>query len=182
MKSVLAIVTLLLASNAKAESLRLSSADLKNGSMLTIDQVFNGFGCEGKNISPELNWTGAPKDTKSFAVTVYDPDAPTGSGWWHWTVVNIPAATTGLKQGAGNNSKLLPTGAIEGRTDFGKPGFGGACPPVGDKAHRYIFTVYALKAEHLDLNSDSPGAMVGYFIHQNQITKASIQAKYKRTK
>lgn len=158
----------------------LSSPDIKEGVTLSNAQVFNSFGCTGENLSPELNWSGAPAGTKSFAVTVYDPDAPTGSGWWHWTVVNLPATTTRLVKGAGNKAKLLPRGAIQGMTDFGKPGFGGACPPPGDKPHRYIFTVHALKVEKLDLSSQASGAMVGYYLGQNTLAKASLTALFGR--
>ncbi|WP_408097156.1 YbhB/YbcL family Raf kinase inhibitor-like protein [Peredibacter sp. HCB2-198] len=142
-------------------------------------QVFNGFGCTGENISPALEWSGAPKGTKSFAITVYDPDAPTGSGWWHWTVVNIPASVTKIEEGASNNQKL-PEGAVEGRTDYGKPGFGGACPPPGDKPHRYIFTVYALKTDKLDVNAESSGALVGFNLNANSLGKATFTVKYGR--
>ena len=120
---------------------------------MTLSQVFSGFGCSGKNISPSLKWINAPRNTKSFAVTVYDPDAPTGSGWWHWVIFNIPAGVNELKADAGRIEKnLAPAGSIQSVTDFGKPGFGGACPPQGDKAHRYIFTVYALSVAKLDLD------------------------------
>jgi Raf kinase inhibitor-like YbhB/YbcL family protein len=128
-----------------------------------------------------LKWSGAPKDTKSFAVTVYDPDAPTGSGWWHWVLFNLPSSVTELAENAGDASgSALPVGAVQGRTDFGKGGFGGACPPVGDKPHRYIFTVYALKADKLDVPADATAALVGYMIHANQLAKASFTAKYGR--
>jgi Raf kinase inhibitor-like YbhB/YbcL family protein len=149
--------------------------------MLTADQVFNGFGCTGKNISPELKWAGEPEGTKSFAVTVYDPDAPTGSGWWHWVVYNIPAGVHELAAGVGDtNGKLLPIGAVQGRTDFGTAGFGGACPPPGDKPHRYIFRVFALKVEKLELPADATAALVGYMLNMNKLAVAEFQALYGR--
>jgi hypothetical protein len=151
------------------------------GGQLTETQVFSGFGCSGKNISPSLKWVNAPRNTKSFAVTVYDPDAPTGSGWWHWVVFNIPAANNTLKSNAGNLEKnLAPAGSIQSVTDFGKPGFGGACPPEGDRPHRYIFTVYAIDVEKLELDAKAPPAMVGFFLTQHSIAKASLIAYYGR--
>lgn len=165
----------------QAAGFTLSSPTIKPGSMLTEAQVFKGFGCDGKNISPALKWTGAPKDAKSFAVTVFDPDAPTGSGWWHWVVFNIPASASELPEGAGAaDGKTLPAGAAQGRTDFGAPGFGGACPPKGDKPHRYIFTVYALKTEKIEVPPDATPALAGFMINANQIGKASFEAKYGR--
>jgi Raf kinase inhibitor-like YbhB/YbcL family protein len=161
----------------------LSSPTVKDGATLSLEQVFKGFGCEGKNISPALEWKGAPKDTKSFAVTVYDPDAPTGSGWWHWVMFNIPADVTKLDADAGNPaSAKAPKGAVQSRTDFGAPGFGGACPPEGSKKkpHRYIFTVYALKVDKLELDANASGALVGYMINANKIAKASFTARYGR--
>jgi Raf kinase inhibitor-like YbhB/YbcL family protein len=169
------------ASAAHAASFKLVSPTIKPGAMLTDAQVFNGFGCEGKNISPALKWSGAPKGTKSFALTVYDPDAPTGSGWWHWVVINLPASTTELPEGAGGaDGKGLPAGAMQGRTDFGAPGFGGACPPKGDKPHRYIFTVHALKTEKIEVPSDATAALVGFMINANRIGSASFTARYGR--
>jgi len=159
----------------------LGSPGIKPGGTLTEAQVFNGFGCSGKNISPALNWSGAPAGTKSFAVTVYDPDAPTGSGWWHWVTYNVPATATGFAEGAGTtDGKGLPAGTVQGRTDFGGPGFGGACPPPGDKPHRYIFTVYALKTDKIDVPADASAALVGFMIHANQLGKTSFTAKYGR--
>lgn len=164
-----------------AAAFTLSSPTIKPNSTLTDAQVFNDFGCKGQNISPALQWKGAPAGTKSFAVTVYDPDAPTGSGWWHWVVYNIPAAATGLPEGAGAvDGKGLPAGSVQGRTDFGAPGFGGACPPQGDKPHRYIFTVHALKTDKLDLPADASPAMVGFMIHANRLGQAQFTAKYGR--
>lgn len=158
----------------------LTSATLKDGATIGNDAVFNAFGCTGQNRSPALSWSGAPAGTKSFAITVYDPDAPTGSGWWHWTVVNIPATVTSLAAGAGSTKPALPNGAVEGRTDFGKPGFGGPCPPKGDKPHRYIFTVWALKADKLDVNGEASGAMVGYNLNGNKLATATFTALYGR--
>jgi Raf kinase inhibitor-like YbhB/YbcL family protein len=168
--------------SANAAGFTLSSPTIKPGSTLTQDQVFNGFGCTGKNISPALKWTGAPKDTKSFAVTLYDPDAPTGSGWWHWVVYNIPASVTELPPGAGDASGAqLPKGATQGKTDFpGPAGFGGACPPPGNKPHRYIFTVYALKTDKLDIPADGTAALVGFNLNANSLAKASLTAKFGR--
>ena len=118
---------------------------------------------------------------EELCLTVYDPDAPTGSGWWHWVVYNIPATTTELPEGAGAaDGKALPAGAMQGRTDFGTPGFGGACPPKGDRPHRYIFTVYALKTDKLDVPPDATAALVGFMINANLLGKASFTAKYGR--
>lgn len=179
--TLVAASLVLVGSLAQAANFTLSSPGIKPNSMLTEAQVFNGFGCSGKNISPALKWSGAPKETKSYAVTVYDPDAPTGSGWWHWVVINLPAATTELPEGAGSSAgKALPAGAMQGRTDFGAPGFGGACPPAGDLAHRYIFTVYALKTAKLDVPADASAAMIGFMINANKLRAASFTAKYRR--
>lgn len=157
-----------------AEGLTLSSSDLKG--QLSINEVFNGFGCSGKNISPELSWSGLPDGTKSLAVTVYDPDAPTGSGWWHWLVFNIDVSTRGLAKGV----DLSKSGAVESLTDFGQTGFGGACPPKGDKAHRYIFTIHALDIERLELKAESNPALVGYYINAHTLSKASLISYYGR--
>lgn len=158
-----------------ADNFTLKSNTLKG--QLTQKQVFNGFGCSGENISPELSWENYPKDTKSFAVTVYDPDAPTGSGWWHWIVFNIPKNNTNLPEGFGN---IEQKNVIQSITDFGKSGFGGACPPAGDKAHRYIFTVHALDIESLGLDKNSTPALVGYMLNSHTIAKASIISYYQR--
>lgn len=175
------IVFCLFSTVVQAGSFTLTSPTIKPGDFLTEEQVFNGFGCSGKNQSPALKWSGFPKGTKSFAVTVYDPDAPTGSGWWHWVVYNIPANVSELVSGAGGpTGKLLPPGAVQGRTDFGTYAFGGACPPQGDSPHRYIFTVHALDIEKIDIPLDSSAALIGFMIHANSLGKASFTAKYGR--
>lgn len=164
-----------------AAEFHVTSPTIKDQSTIGNEHVFNGFGCKGQNVSPALQWEHAPKDTKSFAVTVYDPDAPTGSGWWHWLIFNLPPGTTGLSAGAGNpDSAGAPAGSIQSMTDFGQPGFGGPCPPPGDKPHRYIFTVFALKVDQLPLKKDASGAMVGYYLNQNALGKASVTGLYGR--
>ena len=157
----------------------LTSSDAAAGKALKNDQVFAGFGCSGGNRSPQLAWSNPPAGTKSFVVTVYDPDAPTGSGWWHWVVYDIPASVTQLPGGVGKGA-ALPSGAKEARTDFGTPGFGGACPPAGDKPHRYIFTVHALKVEKLDVPAEATPALIGFVTNANRLGKASFTATYKR--
>jgi len=139
--------------------------------------VFKGFGCEGGNQSPQLSWSGAPKGTKSFALIAYDPDAPTGSGWWHWSVVNLPASATQLAAGA--SGQAMPAGAREMRNDYGVAGFGGACPPPG-AMHRYIFTIHALGVEKLDLPADASNALTGFMINANSLAHATITAVYNR--
>lgn len=182
MKSASLLMTALLAAGSvSAADFTLTSTDVKAGGTLGTAQVFNSFGCTGQNLSPQLSWSGAPAGTQSYALTVYDPDAPTGSGWWHWVVVNIPASTTTLGTGAGSaEGKAMPAGSQQVRTDFGAPGFGGACPPVGDKPHRYIFTVYALKAAKLDIPADATAAYAGYNIMGNLLGKATFTATYGR--
>ena len=160
-----------------AEGLSLESKDMKG--QLSLNEVFDGFGCTGKNISPELSWDNAPEGTKSFALTVYDPDAPTGSGWWHWLVLNIPKDVTSLQAGAGDKSnKLIPTGSVQNINDYGFAGFGGACPPKGDISHQYIFTVHALDVERLSLDGKQSAAIAGYNINVHTIQKASLIVYY----
>jgi Raf kinase inhibitor-like YbhB/YbcL family protein len=166
-----------------AAPFRLESPELQPGGRFDPRHVFNGFGCTGGNVSPALKWMGAPAATRSFALTVYDPDAPTGSGWWHWVMFDIPATTAGLAAGAGNPAAgKAPKGAIQTGTDFGKPGFGGPCPPAGDKPHRYVFTVYALKTDKLDIPADGTAALVGFMITGNKLGEAKFTAHYGRKK
>src|SRR4029077_8760028 len=135
----------------------------------------------GKNISPVLSWSDAPKGTKSFALSIYDPDAPTGSGYWHWVVFNIPADVTSLPEGAGDpKTDAAPKGAIQSRTDFGTPGYGGPCPPKGDKPHRYFFTVHALKVEKIDADANASGALVGFMLNANKLGRATLSGTYGR--
>ncbi|HUJ79191.1 MAG TPA: YbhB/YbcL family Raf kinase inhibitor-like protein [Nitrospiria bacterium] len=177
----IAVAMILMAGPAIAEEFQVTSPVVKNKGEVGMEQVFNGFGCTGGNVSPELIWRNAPKETKSFAVTVYDPDAPTGSGWWHWLMFNIPPSVTKLPANAGKpGSGLAPAGAIQSVTDYGQPGYGGPCPPVGNKPHRYIFTVYALKVDQLPLKETASGAMVGFYLNANALAKATMTATYGR--
>ena len=173
------MLTTILAAGAAA-SFTLTSPDLAKGKPIPNKHVFNSFGCSGENVSPALEWKGAPKTAKSFALTAYDPDAPTGSGWWHWVVYNIPASTTKLDAGAGDAKGAgLPQGAAQGNTDFGSPGYGGPCPPPG-KPHHYIFTIYALDTDKLDIPANATAAFVGFNIHGHTVGKASLTATYGR--
>lgn len=175
-------VGLLLTTNLAAQSTLTLSSKTLGGSATTVEE-FNGFGCTGENKSPQLSWANAPEGTKSFAVTMYDPDAPTGSGWWHWVVFDIPNTIEGLVAGAGNpDLKLAPEGAIQSVTNYGSPGYGGPCPPEGHGWHQYVISVYALKTEQLGLDQQTNPAIVGYYLWNNTLAKASIVAYYKREK
>lgn len=157
----------------------LSSKNL--GGEATKLEEFNGFGCTGNNESPQLSWSNAPEGTKSFAITMYDPDAPTGSGWWHWVVFDIPGGVKELVANAGNVSLgLAPKGAIQSMTDYGAKGYGGPCPPPGHGLHQYVITIHALKVDQLGLDENTNPAVVGYYLWQNTIAKASLVTYYKR--
>ncbi|MCD6732667.1 MAG: YbhB/YbcL family Raf kinase inhibitor-like protein [Burkholderiaceae bacterium] len=169
---------------ASAFAFQLSSPDIGSRAMIGNKFVFKGFGCEGENVSPALAWKAPPAGTKSFALLVHDPDAPTGgAGWWHWVVYNLPAGTASLPQGAGSaDGSKLPAGAAQQKTDFGAPGWGGPCPPAGDKAHRYVFTIYALKVDKLDIPDGASASLVGFMVNANAIGKATLVGRYGRKK
>ncbi|MDI3320548.1 YbhB/YbcL family Raf kinase inhibitor-like protein [Pinibacter soli] len=154
-----------------AQTFTLKSSDV--GGQATQKQFANSFNCHGQNISPQLSWENPPAGTQSFAVTIYDKDAPTGSGFWHWVVFNIPSNVTELKSGAGDVSKnLMPAGAIQSNTDTGAPGYVGPCPPPG-AAHEYLVTVYALN-NRLQLDKNTPPPYVGFYLNSSVLAKASI--------
>ena len=153
----------------------LTSADVADGVMMTSAQVANGWGYEGLNHSPQLAWRGFPPETASFAVTIHDPDAPTGSGFWHWLVVNIPSSVDELATNAGTpDSASLPDGALQLRNDGGTHGYMGAAPPAGDLANRYVHTVHALDVERLEVDADSSAAVVGFNIRFHTLARAQI--------
>ncbi len=181
MKKLIALIALSTISQLSfgQKTFTLTSKDI--GGQATLNEEFNGFGCVGKNQSPQLSWINAPEGTKSFAVTMYDPDAPTGSGWWHWVVFDIPANVNELLTNAGNvASKLAPETAIQSITNYGSQGFGGPCPPEGHGLHQYIITVHALKTDKLGLDANTNPATVGYYLWNNTLAKASIVTYYKR--
>ena len=158
--------------------------DFADGDYLDERHVLSeayGFGCAGGNASPQLSWRDPPEGTGSFALTCYDPDAPTGSGFWHWLVVNLPAGARALPRGAGApGSGLLPSGALQTRTDFGAPGYGGPCPPEGDHPHRYLFTLFAVSEKSLPLEADAMPAVVGFTLNFNILAKTSLMGLYRR--
>lgn len=153
--------------SAAEKSMTLESPTFKEGEPISNDHFWNNFGCSGGNKLPDLSWSKGPEGTQSYAITFYDHDAPTGSGFWHWVIYNVPADVTSIKGG------VLPSGATEGNTDLGKPGFFGPCPPKGRK-HRYTFTVHALKVPKLDVDKGATAALTGFFIYQNTLAQAEI--------
>ena len=163
-----------------ASSLELTSKNIKQGTQMNKAQEFMGFGCTGKNISPQLSWSNPPEGTKAFALLAYDPDAPTGSGWWHWQIVNIPKTISSLPAGSGDLSKnLAPKDSLQIENDYGFKGFGGACPPKGNGVHRYQFTIHAL-SKKLELPEGASGALTGYVVKANSLGSDTIEALYKR--
>ncbi|MEP7061851.1 MAG: YbhB/YbcL family Raf kinase inhibitor-like protein [Betaproteobacteria bacterium] len=206
MKSAIPVLTAVLAlsaallsgclgnADADAPVFTLSSPDLANGTFAT-QYTLNGFGCSGQNISPELQWSNVPDGTKSLALQVYDPDAPSGSGFWHWAIYDISPATTGLARGAGNNAALLPQGAFGGTTDLfdtgltdGNGNYGGPCPPQGDAPHHYIFTLYAVSVDKLEVAGGVPktgtAGLYGFVLNKGigaaLLGKATFTATYGR--
>ena len=165
-----------------ATAFELKSPDIATGNRIDDAFIYNSFGCSGQNFSPALEWTDPPAGTKSFAVLLHDPDAPTGgAGFWHWLAIDIPASVRSLPRGAGApDGKSLPAGARQLETDFGEVGYGGPCPPKGHGPHHYVFTVYALPVEKLDVKSTDRTAVVGFTINQSALAKASIIATYGR--
>lgn len=162
-----------------SQTFTLKSKDI--GGQATKKQEFSGFGCTGENISPQLSWENLPAGTKSIAITMYDPDAPTGAGFWHWVAFDIPATAKELVSNAGNVAKnLAPAGTVQSQTSFGATGYGGPCPPEGHGIHTYIFTIYALKTEKLGLDNNTNPELVGFNLWANTLEKASIVMYYKR--
>ncbi len=172
--TIAAVATVILCQNAEAGDFSISSNAVSGGTHIGADFYWNDSGCSGKNAMPDLAWMNAPAGTKSFAVTFYDKDAPTGSGFWHWVAYDIPANITNLPGGV--NGGTLPAGVVEGNTDLGKPGFFGPCPPTG-RVHTYVYTVHALKAERLGVPKGASPAMVGFTLWANRIGEATLEVK-----
>ncbi|MFD4433768.1 YbhB/YbcL family Raf kinase inhibitor-like protein [Nocardia sp. NPDC058497] len=161
-------------------SFTVTSADITDGQPLANDQVSGVFGAGGKDISPQLSWSGFPEDTQSFAVTVYDPDAPTASGFWHWAVANIPASVTSLDAGAGSEGGTLPAGAVTLRNDGGFPGFVGAAPPQGHGPHRYFVVVHAVDVPELEVGPDAAPAYLGFNLFFHTLGRATLIGTYEQ--
>jgi Raf kinase inhibitor-like YbhB/YbcL family protein len=170
---VTALIVCGLGAAGAANALTLTSTDIKPGGKIADEQVANLFGCTSANVSPALAWSGA---TKSFAISMYDPDAPTGSGFWHWWVVNIPADVTSLPKGAGGGTGM-PAGAMQGRNDYSTTSYGGPCPPPG-KPHHYVITVYALDVDKLDVDQNASPAVIGFNAHAHTLAKATLTGLY----
>jgi len=158
------------------QAFELLSKDIQEGHPMAKTFEYSGWGCDGGNESPQLMWSDAPTGTKSFAITAYDPDAPTGSGFWHWVAFNLPASVSEVPRGV-NIEKFA---GKESGIDYGSIGFGGACPPKGDGMHRYQFTIWALPTEELNLNENTPSAVVGYTLNSMALGKAKLTATYTR--
>jgi Raf kinase inhibitor-like YbhB/YbcL family protein len=155
--------------------LTVTSTSIREGEMIAMQHVFTG--CGGKNVSPQLAWRGAPAGTQSFAITCFDPDAPTGSGYWHWLVFDIPGSTTNLEAGAGESDS--PAGGHTAYSDFGLNKYGGPCPPKGDDAHRYIFTVYALDVPKLEgATAKTTGATMNFLMRGHVLATGTITSKF----
>jgi Raf kinase inhibitor-like YbhB/YbcL family protein len=158
-------------------SFDVTSTDLADGGVLPLDHVFTDAG--GANISPHLSWSGHPAGTESFVVTTYDPDAPTGSGFWHWVLVDLPGSATELPRGAGSGAfPGLPAGAYHVRSDWGTKEYGGAAPPQGDVPHRYVFTVHAVDVPKLEINDEVSPAVVGFNLAFHTLARAVLRVTY----
>lgn len=170
----LILAAIIAANSACADPLTLSSTDIADGKFMDKAQEFQGFGCAGANKSPQLSWAGAPEGAVAYAIMVHDADAPTGSGWWHWQLVNIPKEVTSLPAGAG-----APAGSQQMNNDYGAKGYGGACPPPKHGVHRYRFTVHAL-SKKLELPENASGALTGYMVNAHSLASSTIEALYRR--
>jgi Raf kinase inhibitor-like YbhB/YbcL family protein len=179
---ILCAATINIARSASSSHFVLSSSDPQLAISVPLIYTAKAFGCTGGNLSPPLLWSGAPAGTKSFVVTLFDPDErSTPSGWWHWVLYDLPGNISELPAGAGvEHSKHLPTEALQGRSDLGEDAYHGPCPDKGDPPHRYVFTIYALNVAKLPVPADSSGAMVTSVAQEHLLAKAVFVAHYGR--
>jgi len=183
MRTILGIVLLVVAVLAQAPAadsptFSLTSTVWHDGKPIPLQSAFSGFGVGGGNVSPDLAWSGAPATTQSYALTIYDPDAPTGAGFWHWVVFNIPGTAPGLAAGAGDAT--AKTAWTNGLTDYGSHGYGGPAPPPGDAPHHYIVTVYALDVPKLDLTPDTTNALLKFMMRGHVVATATLTGTFAR--
>lgn len=177
----LAVIGIAFAELAAARNFMVSSPVMKDGGVLPFAQVMDGFGCAGGNRSPALAWGAPPAGTLGLAITMFDPDARGGSGWWHWAVFNLPPGTRAVAEAAGApGAASLPGGAVQGRNDFGLLGYGGACPPAGSPPHHYVITIWALDAAALPFDAQASDAAIAAFLAQHEIGKATLSVRYGR--
>jgi len=177
---VVSVVVLVVAPAAMAR-LGLRVLGLQPGDRFGADQVYNGFGCTGRNLSPALRISNVPAQAKSLAITIHDPNAATQSGWWHWLVYDLPVGTTRLAEGAGAaRGGGLPAGALQGPNDFGARAYGGVCPPAGDRPHHYQVTVWALKERRLGAPTTASAALIDYLVEANAIAHRTVVVRYSR--
>ncbi|MCW7538195.1 YbhB/YbcL family Raf kinase inhibitor-like protein [Aquabacterium sp. A7-Y] len=162
-------------------SLELALPELRPSQWLSLQHEYDRFDGRGGNTSPQLQWQGLPEGTRSLALTLFDPDAPTGSGFWHWVAFDLPPTLDGLPVAAGSPSvATLESGGLQARNDFGHHGYGGPCPPVGAQPHRYQFTLHALDTERLGVDAETPNAIVRYLVHSRSLASAQVIALYGR--
>ena len=162
------VTVALAASVTSVMAFEISSSSVSDGKWDKKFYADKIAGCDGGNVSPALAWKDPPAGTKSFGLTLYDPDAPTGSGWWHWQAWNIPATTMSFEEGK------VPDGITQGKGDVGRTGYLGPCPPPGSGVHHYTFTIFALKVDKLDVDPNASGAFIGYNLNGNALGKATI--------
>lgn len=153
-------------------TIKVTSPQFKSGQPLAVPFSFDQFGCVGQNLAPKIKWSGAPAGTKSFVLIAHDPDAPTGVGFFHWLVINLPATTTSIDQ-------AVPASALQLRNDYGNAGYGGPCPPEG-RLHRYVFSVYALDVAVLPLPKEATGALVRFMLLKHTLAKGRLVGTFKR--
>lgn len=170
----LACLLLVFVSMPLSAEMKLSSDSVEEGSRMEAKYSFDGFGCSGDNLLPQLQWEGAPEGTKSFAISVFDPDAPTESGFWHWQLINIPKDVTSIDEMSSGELKV----GVQRKNDYGTVGYGGPCPPKGDGMHRYQFTVWALPVEELAVPENASNAVVGFLLNRKAVDKAQLTATY----
>jgi Raf kinase inhibitor-like YbhB/YbcL family protein len=159
---------------------RLESSEWRDGGTVPVRNLFNGSGCNGGNISPAFHWSGAPKGTRSFAITIYDPDAPAPGGWWHWVVFNIPSAMSNIPAGAGDKgSGKLPSGSSQCKNDYGEPGYGGPCPPPGT-THRYVVKIYALDVDRIPGSAETAPGRAAKLVQEHSIGSSQLTVSFGR--